>query len=230
MAVGEIVGGFVNGAVNFINAQEQRQQEERLRQQKANLVRQGLGTANRTYTEMERMLEQYNKDRPVLADDVMVQAYKDLIANYEPQVYDFDRFGDTYNKSVEDFINPEAEKIAELAGLETQAQQAAAGAAKGTGGLANMGYSRWKAAEQLYKDAQAQYNADRSQAYKEYGDYITNMQNKLNTISQGQLQKAQLLGGAVANEQQAQSDYMADLLGIMGDKASTNVNATLGAF
>ena len=73
-------------------------------------------------------------------------------------------------------------------------------------------------------------NADRSQAYREYGDYITNMQNKLNTISQGQLNKANLLGGAISNEQQQQSDYMADLLGIMGDKASTNVNATIGAF
>lgn len=228
MAVGEIVGGFVNAATSMINAAEERDQERRLQEQKQRAVQKALAQSNTDYQKMMDLLSDYDANRMQLADDSMVQQYKDLISNYEPQVYDFDEF--SYDKTVDDFMNPEAEKIAELAGLETQAQAAGVGAAKGSGALANMGYSRWKAAEELYKDAQAQMNADRSQAYQEYGDYITNMQNKLNTISQGQLAKANLLGGAVTNEQQQQADYMADLLGVMGDKASTNVNATLGAF
>ena len=228
MPVGEIVGGFVNGAVNFINAQEQRDLERELQRQKQNAVRGALAQSNAEYQRMMDLLNDYNANRISLADDNMVQQYKDLISNYQPEVYDFDKF--SYYKTVDDFMNPMADKIANLAGLETQASQAGQGAAGGTGAMAGMGYSRWKAAEDLYKDAQAQYNAERSQAYQEYGDYITNMQNKLNTISQGQLNKASLLGGAITNEQQQQSDYMADLLGIMGDKASTNVNATIGAF
>lgn len=228
MAVGEIVGGFVNGAVNFINAQQQRDLERRMQEQKQRAVQNALAQSNTEYQKMMNLLNDYDANRMRLADDDMVQQYKDLISNYQPEVYDFDKF--SYDKSVDDFMNPMADKIANLAGLETQASQAGAGAAGGTGAMAGMGYSRWKAAEDLYKDAQAQMNADRSQAYREYGDYITNMQNKLNTISQGQLNKANLLGGAITNEQQQQSDYMADLLGIMGDKASTNVNATIGAF
>ncbi len=228
MAVGEIVGGFVNGAVNFINAQEQRDLERRMQAQKQRAVQNALAQSNTEYQRMMDYLNNYNDNRISLADDNMVQQYKDLISNYQPEVYDFDKF--SYDKSVDDFMNPMADKIANLAGLETQASQAGQGAAGGTGAMAGMGYSRWKAAEDLYKDAQNQMLADRSQAYREYGDYITNMQNKLNTISQGQLNKASLLGGAITNEQQQQSDYMADLLGIMGDKASTNVNATIGAF
>lgn len=228
MPVGEIVGGFVNGAVNFINAQEQRDLERELQRQKQNAVRGALAQSNAEYQQMMNLLNNYNDNRISLADDNMVQQYKDLISNYQPEVYDFDNF--SYDKSVDDFMNPMADKIANLAGLETQASQAGQGAAGGTGAMAGMGYSRWKAAEDLYKDAQAQMNADRSLAYQEYGDYIDRMQNKLNTISQGQLNKASLLGGAITNEQQQQSDYMADLLGIMGDKASTNVNATIGAF
>lgn len=228
MPDGEIVGGFVNGAVNFINAQQQRDYERELQRQKQNAVRGALAQSNTEYQRMMDLLNDYNANRISLADDNMVQQYKDLISNYQPEVYDFDKF--SYDKSVDDFMNPMADKIANLAGLETQASQAGAGAAGGTGAMAGMGYSRWKAAEDLYKDAQAQMNADRSQAYQEYGDYIDRMQNKLNTISQGQLNKASLLGGAITNEQQQQSDYMADLLGIMGDKASTNVNATIGAF
>lgn len=230
MAVGEIVGGFVNGAVNFINAQQQRDYERELQHQKQRAVQNALAQSNTEYQRMMNYLNDYDANRMRLADDDMVQQYKDLISKYQPQTYEFGKFSDEYNKTVEDFINPEAEKIAQLAGLETQASQAGQGAAGGTGAMAGMGYSRWKAAEDLYKDAQAQMNIDRNQAYNEYSDYITNMQNKLNTISQGQLNKASLLGGAITNEQQQQSDYMADLLGIMGDKASTNVNATIGAF
>lgn len=232
MAAGpwDIVGDVIGAGVSLYEGEQNRKAAEDLQKRKEQAIRRAADEANISFDQMKKMLEEYDQGRIRLADDTMVQQYKDLISNYEPQVYDFEKFGDTYNKSVEDFMNPEAEKIAELAGLKTQAQMAGQGAAKGSGALAGMGYSRWEAARDLYKDAQTQYNADRSQAYQEYGDYIDRMQNKLNTISQGQLQKAQLLGGAVQNEQQQRSDYIADLLGIMGDKASTNVNATLGAF
>lgn len=228
MAAGEIVGGFINGAVNFINAQEQRDLERELQRQKQNAVRGALARSNAEYQKEMDILNDYNNSRIRLADDNMVQQYKELMNDYQPEVYDFDKF--SYDKSVDDFMNPMADKIAALAGLETQASQAGQGAAGGTGAMAGMGYSRWKAAEDLYKDAQAQYNAERSQAYQEYGDYIDRMQKKLDTISQGKLNKLQILGGAITNEQGQQSDYISDLLGIMGDKASTNVNATIGAF
>lgn len=225
---GAAAAGVFDTLVNSWMNQQARDDERRQQEARQRAVQNAAAQANITFEQMQDILNSYNQNRMKLADDSMVSQYKDLISNYQPQVYDFDKFN--YDKSVEDFINPEAEKIAQLAGLETQAQMAGQGNAKGTGGLANIGYSRWKAAEDLYKDAQAQYNADRSQAYKEYGDYITNMQNKLNTISQGQLQKANLLGGAITNEQQQQSDYISDLLGIMGDKSSTNINAAMGAF
>lgn len=227
---GQAAAGVFDTLVTSWMNQQAREDEKRLQEAKRRAVNSQLANANVTYDQMMNLLNQYNDNRISVADDSMVQQYKDLISNYNPQTYDFGKFGDEYNKSVEDFLNPEAEKIAQLAGLQTQSDLAGQGAAKGTGALASLGYSRVKAAEDLYKDAQAQYNADRSQAYKEYGDYITNMQNKLDTISQGQLNKTKLLGGAIENEQTQQSDYMSDLLGLMSDKTSTNINATLGAF
>lgn len=228
MAAAEAAAGVVDTLVTSWMNQQAREDERKRQEAKQRAVQNAGAQANVTYDQMMNMLNNYNDSRMKLADNDTVQQYRDLIQNYNPQVYDFDKF--SYNKSVDDFINPEAEKIAQLAGLETQAQATGQGAAKGTGGLANIGYSKWKAAEDLYKDAQAQYNADRSQAYQEYGDYISNMQNKLNTISQGQLQKANLLGGAIQNEQAAQGDYISDLLGLMGDKTQTNINTAIGAF
>lgn len=230
MAMEDIIGSVIGAGANLWNAEQERDYNRALQRQKERALQNALTQANAGFREEEDLLSSYDRNRIRLADPTTVQEYRQLLDSYNPQAYEFGKFGDEYNKTVEDFMNPEAERIAELAGLKTQAQMAGQGAAKGTGALAGMGYSRWEAARDLYNDAQQQYNADRSQAYREYGDYIDRMQNKLDTISQGQLQKAQLLGGAITNEQQAEADYLADLLGLKQDKISTNINATLGAF
>lgn len=227
-----IAGGvaLAQMGASMYNASQDRKAAERLQQQKQNAINWALDKSNSTYDQMMNKLNAYNNSRIKLADDNAVNEYKALMANYDPNeyVYDFDKFN--YDKSVDDFMNPEAEKIAELAGLKTQAGLASQGAAKGTGALANMGYSRWEAARDLYKDAQQQMNQDRANAYQEYGDYIDRMQKKLDTINTSTMNRISMLGGAVQSEQQAQGDYMSDLLNIMGDRAATNVNATVGAF
>ena len=227
---GGAIGGFVNAAVNAINAAEERDEARRARQERARSVEQGRQMAMHDYDKMEELLRDYDAGRIRLADDQMVNDLRSAINSYEPEVYNFGKFGDEYNKTVDDFLNPEAEKIANLAGLKTQADLASRGAAKGTGGLAGIGYSRWEAAEKLYNDAQQALQDDRTQAYTEYSDFIKNMQNKLDTLNQGKLKKIDLLSGAVSNEQTAQSDYMSDLMSLMGDRAQTNVNAKIGAF
>lgn len=208
--------------------QQAREDEKRQREAKQRAVQNAIAQGNVTFDQMQNILNDYNSGRIRLADDSMISQYKDLISNYQPQTYDFDKF--SYDKTVDDYIDPNAQKIAELAGLETQASQAGQGAAGGTGAMAGMGYNRWKAAEQLYKDATQQYNQDRSQAYQEYGDYIDRMQKKLDTISQGQLNKISLLAGATQNEQQQQSDYISDLIGVLGDKAQMNIQGQSMAF
>lgn len=226
--MGSAFGGLVNAAVTAINAEQERDEARRARQQRANAVEQGRQMAMHDYDNMERLLRDYDEGRIRLADDDMVNDLRTMMSGYDPEVYDFDKF--TYTKSIDDFLNPEAEKIANLAGLKTQADLASRGAAKGTGGLAGIGYSRWDAANQLYRDAQSAMQDDRTQAYREYGDYIDRMQEKLNTLNKGKLDKINLLSGAVQNEQTQQGDYIADLLGVMGDRASTNVNAKIGSF
>ena len=228
--MGSAFGGFVNAAVNAINAAEERDEARRARQDRARAVEQGRQMAMHDYDTLEGLLSNYDQSRIRLADENTVKDLKQLMSSYDPQVYDFGKFEDTYTKTIDDFLNPEADKIANLAGLKTQADLASRGAAKGTGGLAGLGYSRWQAAEQLYKDAQQAMKDDRAQAYTEYGDYIDRMQKKLDTLNQGKLNKINMLSGAVTNEQTAQSDYMADLVALMSDKAKTNIEAGIGAY
>lgn len=224
----EAAAGVFDTLITSWTNQQAREDEKRQREAKQRAVQNAIAQGNVTFDQMQNILNDYNSGRIRLADDSMISQYKDLISNYQPQTYDFDKF--SYDKTVDDYIDPNAQKIAELAGLETQASQAGQGAAGGTGAMAGMGYNRWKAAEQLYKDATQQYNQDRSQAYQEYGDYIDRMQKKLDTISQGQLNKISLLAGATQNEQQQQSDYISDLIGVLGDKAQMNIQGQSMAF
>ena len=226
--MGSAFGGFVNAAVNAINAEQERDEARRARQAQARAVEKGRQMAMHDFDTLQTKLNEYDQGRIRLADQGTVDQLRSLMEGYEPQTYDFDPF--SYTKTVDDFMNPEAEKIAQLAGLKTQSQLAGQGAAKGTGGLAGIGYSRWEAANQLYKDAQQAMRDDRSQAYTEYGDYIDRMQRKLDTLNQGKLNKIDMLSGAVTNEQTAQSDYMADLMSLMSDRAKTNIEAGLGAY
>lgn len=228
MSAGAAAANELDNLITSWTNQQAREDEKRQREAKHRAVQSAIAQGNVTFDQMQNLVNNYNQNRIRLADDNTVNDLKSLMSNYQPQVYDFDKF--SYDKSVEDFMNPMADKIANLAGLETQASQAGQGMAGGTGAMAGMGYNRWKAAEQLYKDAQQQYNTERSQAYQEYGDYIDRMQKKLDTISQGQLNKINLLSGAVKNEQEAQSDYISDLLGIMGDRTSTNIQGSAMAF
>ena len=226
--IGEAAAGVFGTLVNSWMNQQAREDEKRQREAKQRAVQNAIAQGNVTFDQMQGILNDYNSGRIRLADNDTVNELRTLMKDYQPQVYDFDKF--SYDKTVDDYIDPNAQKIAELAGLETQASQAGQGAAGGTGAMAGMGYNRWKAAEQLYKDAQQQYNTDRSQAYQEYGDYIDRMQKKLDTISQGQLQKINMLAGAVTNEQGQQSDYISDIIGILGDKTQMNINGQSMAF
>lgn len=228
MAAGAAAANVLDTFITSWTNQQAREDEKKQREAKQRAVQNAIAQGNVTFDQIQGILNDYNAGRIRLADDNTVNELKTLMNEYQPQTYDFDKF--PYDKSVNDFIDPNAQKIAELAGLETQASQAGQGAAGGTGAMAGMGYNRWKAAEQLYKDAQQQYNTERSQAYQEYGDYIDRMQKKLDTISQGQLQKINMLSGAVQNEQQQQSDYISDIIGILGDKTQMNIQGQSMAF
>jgi len=232
MAVGEMIGGIAGGmfdtAMNYIQSEKNRKEAKRASQEKARRIAEAGQAADVTYNDIIDMLEDYKAGQYEWATPEQKEMYQQLVTSYEPQTYDFDKF--SYDKTTEDFLNPEAEKIAELAGLKKQAELAGMGAAKGSGADAVMGYSKWEAAEKLYNDAQRALQEDRGQAYQEYGDYIDRMQRKLDTMNQGTLNKISLLGGNIGKDEEAQSDYMADLISVMGDRAASKINTGIAAY
>lgn len=225
---GGVAGGMFNTAMNYIQNEKNRAEEKRAAQEKARHIAEAGAAAGATYQEIEDMIREAQAGQFEWATPEQKQMYQDLVASYEPQTYDFDKF--SYGKTAEDFMNPEAEKIAELAGLKKQAELAGMGAGRGTAADAVTGYSKWEAAEKLYKDAQDALRDDRSQAYQEYGDYIDRMQHKLDTLNQGTLNKINLLGGNISQQQQAELELLSDLIGVKQDKAQTEINTGVAAY
>lgn len=228
--VGELIAGGLGALTDLYTSEKEREYKREQDAKRRQALSEANSYAQQQYDQMLGLMNQYDQDRMKYADNSTNKQFMDLVNNYNPKdyVYNFKPF--EYTKTVDNFVDPNANKIAEMAGLSTQGDATMAGNAGGTGALANMGYSRWQAASDLFKQAQDQQLRDRSQAYQEYSDYIGNMQNKLNTLSTQQMNKINLLGGNIDKEQQLKSDYLSDLLGVMGDKAQTNVNTTLGAF
>ena len=66
------------------------------------------------YDTLEGLLSNYDQSRIRLADENTVKDLKQLMSSYDPQVYDFGKFEDSYTKTIDDFLNPEADKIAKL--------------------------------------------------------------------------------------------------------------------
>ena len=75
--------------------------------------------------------------------------------------------------------------------------------------------------------ANEQYLGERSQAYSEWSNYIDKMQRKLDAERSGTESKISMLGGAIGQQDQKESDYMADLLALLENKRSTINQANL---
>lgn len=227
MGAVEGIGNLALGEYNYIKSLREARSQRR---QRANAVDEARSNALSELQGAQDLINTTYGSLPKFSTGDTIQQYTNIMNTYDPNkyAYDFDKFN--YDKNVEDFMNPEAEKIAQLAGLKTQAGLAGQGAAGGSMGGAGIGYAKWEAARDLYKDAQQQYNMDRQQAYGEYSDFIQNAQNRLNILSQQTMNKYNMLGGAISHDEAQKQDYVSDLLGVMGDKANVNIQAGINKY
>ena len=141
-----------------------------------------------------------------------VGAYYKALREYNPSdyVYDFGEFD--YGKTVDDFYNPNKDKIIDATAKTTQQMASGAGIGRGTGAATAIATDVAEKNEELYKDALSQFNTDRAQNYTEYSDYIDKNQKKLDALSNAtntQLTNLGTVSSAVtANEQNEFEDTL----------------------
>lgn len=179
-----------------------------------------LGQSNTEYDNMLRKIEGYYDTRGSLGSASDVQAYKNAIASYNPNAYvaDIGNFGDQYNKTKEDFLNPYYAKI--LGDTTNQIQHTAAGAGlgRGTGAVLNIAKGVTEKSDELYKTAMSEFNTDRQFSYQQYQDAITNNQNRLNALNTATQYKLGLQGQLASDYYNTMDAKNADLIKAQQDK------------
>lgn len=196
------------------------------------LRRQGKLT-DAEYDSLANQVTEYYKNRGSLGTQEDVNEYKAAIEGYNPEdyVHDFDEFN--YDKTKEDFLNPYYNKIMTDTAKQVQHTAAGSGIGRGTGAALNIAKATTEKSDELYKTALQEYNTDRSQAYKEYSDAITNNQNKLNAIRAGVQYKIGLEGDLANDYYNTQDQAMADALKVQQDRLAAKTaysNAIAGLY
>lgn len=231
--IADIIEGAVKGTADIgFGVYDRYKQAEAARKAERRVE----NVVNKTASDYDRMLDmliKWRQDQTKTTTPEMVSEYSRLIENFDPSEYTADikkfEFTDEQGNPLtrEDFLAKNRDQI--LQSVTDRIQHSAAGAGLGRGTGAALGIAEGVAAkdEELQRLANEEYRADRQQAYSEWSDYIDKMQRKLDAERAGTESRISMLGGAIGQQQQQESDYMADLLALLENKRATINQANL---
>lgn len=231
--IADIIEGAVKGTADIgFGIYDRYQQGETAKKAKKRVEKVSQQTES-DYNQMLEMLDKWRGDQITTATPQMISEYSRLLENFDPSEYTADiekfKFTDESGKPLtrEDFLAKNRDQI--LESVTDRIQHSAAGAGLGRGTGAALGIAEGVAAkdEELQRLANEEYKAERQQAYSEWSDYIDKMQKKLEAERLGTESRISMLGGAIGQQQQQESDYMADLLALLENKRATINQANL---
>lgn len=220
-----IIGGAValgNMGAGIYNDYKERESKSKGRA----ATRQARNDAATQYGQMMGDIQDFYDQRGSLGTEADANAYRAAIGGYNPNDYIYKRgeFGDTYNKTRDDFINPNYDRIIGDTAATVQHTAAGAGLGRGTGAATSIADAVVKKNEELYNDAQRAYEADRDFAYKSYSDYAQAMQDALNQKRAATESKIALQGNLAQDYYNTMDNRQADLLKLQQDKMATLAN------
>ena len=222
MPIPAIIGGAV--ALGQLGAGLYNDYKERESKSKGrDYTRRAKADAAAQYGQMMGDLEGYYDQRGSLGTAQDVTDYKKAIAGYDPNKFIYERgdFGDTYNKTRDDFINPNYDRIIGDTAATVQHTAAGAGLGRGSGAATAIADAVVRKNEELYNDAQRAYEADRDFAYRKYSDYATAMQDALNQKRAATESKIALQGNLAQDYYNTMDNRQSDLLKLQQDRMAT---------
>lgn len=177
--------------------------------------------------QMRELEDLINKRYSHAGEDASQYANQQYYANYLAKLRSSDmtglvndyygKMGDgkfEYGKSIEDFMDPRAEVLAQRMGNAAIGRSVGQGMGHSYDAARAYGQAVADKTEQLYGNALNAYNADRSQSFNEWNSYLQNQQNRLSNLMQAQQNDISNLGTVAnmyTNEQQNQFEDMMNL-------------------
>lgn len=215
-----LLGSGINAYANYKAQEEERKARAKARKQLAS----DKDAALREYKNILGDISEYYSNREGLGQEGDVNAYRQALANYNPDDYvaDVNKFNAAEygvgNK--EDYLNPYYSRIIGDTANQIQHTAAGAGLGRGTGAALNIAKGVSETSDNLYRTAMSDYRNERDFAYQQYADAIRNNQARLNAIREGNQYKLGLQGNlakdyvntqdtAYADQMKARQDAMA---------------------
>lgn len=223
-------GALAGGALGLIGGIFSAYGDETDEKRKRQLLAEAQEKFNLTQDQVDSLLEQYyeNPDN-FLGTPEDVQAYRDYVQNYNPNDYvaDYDEF--SYDKTVDDFVNPYYDKIIADTSKRIQNSAAGAGVGRGTGAANAIAQGVAEKENELYQTALNQYNTDRAQSYTEWSGNIDKMQQRLNALRAATETKGNNLGNLAQSYTDTQQNKFSDQIGALQNRSNGNLQlASMG--
>lgn len=210
----QIIGSGIQGIFGA-DAQEE---ELKAKKEAADRLKQMGQITDAEYNALISQIDQYYQNRPTLGNQQDINAYRQALAQYNPEDYaaEVGEFDKTYDK--EDYLNPYYGNI--IADTANQIQHTAAGAGlgRGTGAALNIAKGTAEKSDELYRTAMQEMNQDRSFDYQKFQDSIVNQQNRLNALRAANETKIGLTGNLAQDYLGTQDQAMADRMKAQQDR------------
>jgi len=228
-AAGGPVGAAIGGGLGLIAGLFSAYDAEEDSAEKRKILEQVSKDFNLTQDEVEGLLDEYyNNPDNFLGTAEDVKAYRDMVSKFNPDDYVLDEskitgFGDTYGKTVDDFITPYYDKIIQDTTDRVQHSAAGAGVGRGTGAANAIATAAAEKEDELYRTALQQYNTDRSQSYTEWAGDIDRMQQRLNSLKSGFDTKLEMQNNLANDYTNQTKSYMEDQIAAKQSRSDGNL-------
>lgn len=222
-AIAGAAGQLGGAAIQGYYADKASEREANARKQAASQLRAQGQITEGQYNELINQINNYYNTRGSLGTQSDVNAYKQAIANYNPEDYAADVGEFNYGKTVEDFTNPYYAQIIGQTRDQLQHTAAGAGLGRGTGAALNIAEGVASKSDELYNTAMNQYNQDRQFEYQKYADAIQNNQNRLNALRTANEYKLGLQGNLAQDYYNTKDSRMSDVLQAQQDRMNAQV-------
>ena len=202
------------------------------KQAAASIYKNGQITDNE-YKNLIKQIDDYYGQRGSLGTQADASAYKNAIANYNPEDYAAVDPGFNFKKTKEDYINPYYSQIIGDTANQLQHTAAGAGMGRGTGAALNIAKGVADKSDELYRTAMQDYQNERDFAYKSYSDAIKNNQARLNALRSGNEYKMGLQGNLASDYYNTMDARMGDTMQAQQDRLNakqTYSNAIAGLY
>ena len=230
---GALAGGVL-GALGGVFASLS---EEDDAERKQKIIDNAKAQFNLTQGEIDSLMDEfYTNPENFLGTKEDVESYRKAIQDYDPSsfIYGYDGetgkfdenlydFSKTWDKSVDDFVNPYYDKIIKNTSDKVQHSAAGAGVGRGTGAANAIAEAVAQKDDELYKTALQEYNTDRAQTYSEWSGNIDRMQQRLNQLKAATDTQMNNLGTLANDYTQQQQNYFSDQIASKQNRNNANL-------